>query len=265
MSMFAATLACGGGGGQDDGDDSSTGTGSTSGATTTVSTSVTVTGGSVTATTTAMTTVGTTTTPTPEPCCTPQTVGGCAEDPAIAECVCATDRYCCEVIWDDVCVEKISQFGCGICDVGPGTVTTSPDTGDTDGPANIGPCCSEHPETGCEVPTLAECVCNFDPSCCFETWHSGCVDAIDSQGCGVCPPTGSDTTTTASTTMTTSATTGDPPDNSEACCTTHQSTGCEYPAIADCVCAEFPGCCSDEWDQTCVDAVGDLACGVCPP
>jgi hypothetical protein len=199
------------------------------------------------------TSVGTTEPPIGEPCCTPQAVGGCAEDPAIAECVCETDRYCCEVIWDDVCVQKVVSLGCGSCDPGPGTVTTSADTGTT-GPENVGPCCDAHPETGCEVPTVSECVCAYQPECCLDSWRQNCVEAVGTYGCGVCPPEGTST----------SETTGGPPDNSEACCAVHASTGCEYPSIADCVCLQYPACCTEAWDQLCVDSVNDLGCGVCP-
>jgi hypothetical protein len=255
VGSFALALACGGGSQGDEGSGSSSDTDTTTtGTTATVTTAVTATGMTTTLTS-ATTTVGTTTSPPGEPCCAPQGGPGCAEDPAIADCVCETDRYCCETNWDDVCVSRVVELGCGVCD--PGPITTSPDTGDvTTGvpPDNVGPCCETHPETGCEVQSVSECVCNYLPECCDDAWRDVCVGAVDGFGCGVCPH-GTETTST----------TGLPPDNSEACCTTHASTGCEYPAIADCVCTSYPGCCADGWDQTCVDAVDTLGCGVCPP
>lgn len=261
-----SVVACGGGGGGDGGgtDGSDTTDGTTGGETTTVATMTTgpqptTTGVSVTAT---VTTVGPSDTGSVDgPCCAASGQPGCAEDPGIAECVCEVDRFCCESVWDDVCAEKVVSLGCGICDPGPSTVTvtTSPTTSDVttgEPPDNVGACCTEHPETGCELPAISDCVCAAEPSCCNDEWHQGCVDAVDAYGCGVCPPDPSDTT---------DPDTGIPPDNTESCCSTHASTGCEYEAIADCVCAENPACCDIAWDEECIDAVGALGCGVCPP
>jgi hypothetical protein len=44
-------------------------------------------------------------------CCAPTGVPGCG-DPFIAACVCFQDNYCCEVEWDDVCVELAYDCGC---------------------------------------------------------------------------------------------------------------------------------------------------------
>ncbi|MBC8067206.1 MAG: hypothetical protein IAG13_02640 [Deltaproteobacteria bacterium] len=265
---FSIVLACNGGGGGDgggtdtDGSSGDTGTSVTIGTTTATSTTVGTTFG------TTMTTTATTDTGSVEgPCCSARGEAGCSEDPAIAECVCETDRYCCETTWDDVCGDKVEALGCGVCEPGSTTVsTTSPSTTMTtadvttgDPPDNIGPCCAAHPETGCEIPGLSECVCNFEPQCCGDEWDETCVDAVDDYGCGVCPP---DPTTT---TATTDTDTGPPPDNTEGCCITHASTGCEYPSIADCVCAANPECCIEGWSDACIDAVGDLGCGICPP
>jgi hypothetical protein len=263
--------ACGGGGGGDgDGTDGSDTTGSTSVDATSVATMTTTgpqpttTGVSVSATVT----VGTSETGTvPEPCCTASNVPGCAEDPGIAECVCEVDRFCCESVWDEVCAEKVVALGCGVCDPGPSTMTTTAGTTLTSSdvttgqpPDNVGACCSEHPETGCELAAISECVCDAEPSCCTDEWHAGCVDAVDANGCGVCPPDPTDTTVS-----TTDPDTGVPPDNTESCCAPHDSTGCEYPAIAECVCNEDPACCDIAWTEECIDAVGALGCGVCPP
>jgi hypothetical protein len=270
---LSLVLACNGGGGSDGG-----GTDTDDGGNTDTS------GGSVTlGTTTASTTLGTTTFSTTTattttadtgsvegPCCAARNEAGCSDDPEIAACVCETDRYCCETIWDDVCGDKVEQFGCGICEPGTTTFTTTVSTTDptdvttddvTTGepPQNVGACCAAHPETGCEIPGLAECVCTFDPECCSDGWDDSCVAGVDDFGCGVCPP---DPTTVTSDSETD---TGPPPDNTESCCTVHESTGCEYPSIADCVCAVNAECCVSSWQEACIAAVGELGCGVCPP
>lgn len=244
--VLMMTPACRDGGKSDDGDDSSTTDTTTSTSSTTIGTTMSTTA-STTLTTTATVTSVTTTGPIGEPCCTPLGVPSCAEDPEIAECVCESDRYCCEVIWDDVCVERVTSLGCGICDPGTDVTTGTP-------PDNVGSCCSPHPETGCEIESVSACVCDGEPSCCDDGWHEGCVEAVGFFGCGVCPVDPS-----------TSTDTGVPPDNTEGCCFSHDSTGCEYPAIAECVCGSLPGCCDDEWSESCVDAIGELGCGICPP
>jgi hypothetical protein len=261
-------VACNGGGGQGDGETAGTdtdATGETGGLSMSAGPQPTTTGVTVTGT---VTTVGPSDTGSVDgPCCAARNEPGCAEDPAIAACVCEVDRFCCESVWDDVCAEKVAALGCGVCDPGPSTttMTTTATTNDvttsdvTTGtpPDNVGPCCSPHPETGCEHESLSECVCANEPSCCDEGWHEGCVAGVDAFGCGVCPADPTDATTETDT--------GTPPDNTESCCTVHESTGCEYEAIADCVCAEHPACCDIGWDDSCIDAVGALGCGVCPP
>lgn len=47
-------------------------------------------------------------------CCSPQLSGGCADD-AIVSCVCSVDDYCCNVAWDELCVEAVDILECGGC------------------------------------------------------------------------------------------------------------------------------------------------------
>ncbi len=35
---------------------------------------------------------------------------------AVSDCVCASDSYCCEFIWDGICVEEVEGLGCGVCE-----------------------------------------------------------------------------------------------------------------------------------------------------
>ncbi len=36
-------------------------------------------------------------------------------DETITACVCAADRYCCLIQWDEVCVSEVDILGCGTC------------------------------------------------------------------------------------------------------------------------------------------------------
>jgi hypothetical protein len=48
------------------------------------------------------------------------------------------------------------------------------------------------------------------------------------------------------------------------CCTPHpQTPGCRDPDITTCVCHWLPYCCSDGWDEDCVEAVQVEGCGYC--
>lgn len=68
-------------------------------------------------------------------CCLPSMLPGC-DDPGIAECVCGIDVYCCETIWDGLCVGQVDELGCGACS----NVTTSgTDDAGTDGGTGVDP------------------------------------------------------------------------------------------------------------------------------
>jgi hypothetical protein len=48
-------------------------------------------------------------------CCASHMTPSC-DNTDVAECVCASDGFCCEVFWDQVCVDKVEELGCGPCD-----------------------------------------------------------------------------------------------------------------------------------------------------
>jgi hypothetical protein len=39
---------------------------------------------------------------------------GC-DNPSIEACVCAQDYICCDFGWDEICVDEVTDFGCGSC------------------------------------------------------------------------------------------------------------------------------------------------------
>ena len=48
-------------------------------------------------------------------CCEAHALPGCADD-AVEACVCAQDEFCCNQGWDDLCVQEVTMFGCGVCE-----------------------------------------------------------------------------------------------------------------------------------------------------
>jgi len=65
---------------------------------------------------------------------------------------------------------------------------------------------------------------------------------VVTQGCGTCEGIG-----------------GDGP-----CCEPHDNPGCDDDAVEACVCNQDIECCTQAWDQLCVDAVEQESCGRCP-
>jgi hypothetical protein len=48
------------------------------------------------------------------------------------------------------------------------------------------------------------------------------------------------------------------------CCTPHEGAGCTGDTVEACVCAQDDFCCTEQWDDLCVAAVGDRGCAACP-
>jgi hypothetical protein len=55
-------------------------------------------------------------------CCTEHAAWGC-EDPAVQDCVCLQDPYCCSTAWDSTCVLEVGELGCGYCSDGEAATT----------------------------------------------------------------------------------------------------------------------------------------------
>jgi hypothetical protein len=53
----------------------------------------------------------------PGDCCFAKGGPGCFP-PEVAQCVCATDSYCCTTAWDNICVNEVDSLGCGFCGTG---------------------------------------------------------------------------------------------------------------------------------------------------
>lgn len=104
-------------------------------------------------------------------CCAPSNAPGCP-DPEAEACVCAMDPYCCDVAWDDACVEIATWSDCAACRV--------PD------PPPPDDCCLGLGGHGCEDEYVQDCVCEMDPYCCDVAWDEACAEQVDLHGCGAC-------------------------------------------------------------------------------
>ena len=127
-------------------------------------------------------------------CCQPHETPGC-DDPAVQACVCAEDAYCCEQMWDDICVDEVTSLGCGNCggdgpqcgngecEGGENCGVCPQDCGECDGQ---GDCCAPHETPGCNDPGIQKCVCDLDAFCCAEMWDEICVEEVEAENCGQC-------------------------------------------------------------------------------
>ncbi len=61
-------------------------------------------------------------------CCETSSKPGCI-DPAVMQCVCAIDAYCCKTAWDSLCVGEVTSEGCGVCAGGGDGGGSGPDAG----------------------------------------------------------------------------------------------------------------------------------------
>jgi hypothetical protein len=170
-------------------------------------------------------------------CCAANGTPGCL-DAAIAACVCADDAFCCETEWDDVCVDEVSDLGCGQC--GGGSDFCPGYTGSSS-------CC----KTGNPCDWANDNICDCNGSCAWDGGDCGggepCGDGICAvdEDCATCPDDcgwcGGD---------------GD-------CCADNGTPGCDNPAVESCVCADDAYCCETKWDGICAGEVESMGCGSC--
>jgi hypothetical protein len=158
-------------------------------------------------------------------CCSANGTPGCGNFACCLE-VCATDPFCCDVIWDSLCA-SVANGTCGVCGAGcPGD----------------GNCCSANGTPGCDNVGCCVQVCASDPYCCDTEWDETCALAAQ----GMCPPCSS----------------GCPGGGD--CCFDNGTPGCEDEACCELVCDLDPFCCTSMWDGVCAGHALDL-CLVCQP
>jgi len=105
-------------------------------------------------------------------CCSAHGSASCA-DPACCGAVCEFDPYCCDTVWDELCVMSAQEI-CGC--VVPLTC----------GVPGAGPCFEAHGGVGCDDASCCDSVCAIDPFCCSLVWDAICVSEAE-EFCGVCP------------------------------------------------------------------------------
>ena len=166
-------------------------------------------------------------TPTPTPggdCCSPHPGTGC-DVSACQACVCGGDPTCCNMVWDATCVAEASSDCLSDCPcTAPPTETPAPT------PTPGGDCCTAHGGSQCDDSACEACVCDLDPECCRGVWDADCASqaAVECAPACACPGTGD-------------------------CCEAHGGVSCDDVRCKTCVCDVDAACCTDGWDQTCVD------------
>jgi hypothetical protein len=168
------------------------------------------------------------------PCDVRHTTPGC-NDPQCASAICsiAGFEYCCLNRWDTNCVQAAEALCIGLY-VCPGP----------------GDCEKAHATPLCDDPSCCNAVCAYDPACCRIEWDAGCATLaittcrvpIESSSYWSCPCEGS---------CFTARTEEDP------------SPGCNDASCCAVVCRIDETCCTENWDETCVD-LASFYCGAEP-
>lgn len=229
------------------------------------------------------------------PCCEPHDFPGC-DEPEINDCVCLEDPFCCEVMWDGICVSQVNNLGCGFCEIPPcgndiceSGLEDCINCPEDCGPCPVGDCCKPHDFPGCEDPFVMLCVCSNDLYCCDIEWDELCVQSVNEfdcgtcdlpavcedgqceepedcqtcpEDCGPCPPVCGDEECWQGDENCNSC----PQDCGDCvgeCCEVNLTPGCEDPGITACVCETDFYCCDSSWDIMCVKEVEQYGCGEC--
>ncbi len=152
-----------------------------------------------------------------ESCTDVHTTPGCS-DPLCCAAICANDPFCCDVFWDQQCVD---QF-CPEC------------VGGADGPQSCpgcGDCFETNSTPGCGIEDCCSKVCEADSLCCHPEfgWDNVCVGLALDLCLEECP--------------------GDGP-----CDQAHLGVGCDDKECCQDVCIADSFCCNEEfgWDHVCV-------------
>lgn len=154
-------------------------------------------------------------------CCEVSGAPGCNDD-AVSACVCELDSFCCQVAFDELCV-NLALTSCG------GTCGNAGAESD---------CCSASAAPGCTDQTVHDCMCATDLGCCTSGFDDVCVaQAIAECGAQCSLP---------------------PPESN--CCSSSPVPGCTVPEVQECVCGIDPFCCAGSFDPNCA-ALAESQCG----
>ena len=196
-------------------------------------------------------------------CCVSNGSPGC-NDTVCCESVCLADPFCCNSVWDGICVSQALSV-CAVCQTGAccfgdfpnqsctdaitalecaaaggvyqGDDTTCDAAGCVDLCPGEGSCYEPNGTPGCNDAACCKTVCAADAFCCNVEWDSLCVDQAF-ELCGGCgAPAAGD------------------------CCVSNGSPGCNDTVCCESVCLADPFCCNVTWDSICTGVAEDL-CGV---
>ena len=186
-------------------------------------------------------------------CCQEHEFPGCA-DPDVMWCVCEMDPFCCEVMWDGLCVDEAQQCGaqCGCVPNCQGKQCGADGCGGSCGQCPPGTQCNNQGQCGgpnacgngwCQQGQGENCkTCPQDCGPCAacgdgECWGDGESCITCPQDCGAC---------------------------AGSCCQAQNGPGCENIEVMKCVCAMDPYCCDTAWDGICVSEAQQDCGADCP-
>ncbi len=152
-------------------------------------------------------------------CCEAHEGFGC-EDQACQSCVCESDSYCCDVMWDGVCSACADSVECCGDQCACSQEAVDP------------VCCDATDSPGCVAgPECEFCVCSLSPECCDVAWDAECVLAASTECFPDCGCAGV---------------------LSQDCCEgSTEAVGCNEISCAYCVCEVDNACCTTLWDEDC--------------
>jgi hypothetical protein len=225
-------------------------------------------------------------------------VVGEALDPTCSECagtVCAVDSFCCQVFWDDICVSEAMQMCDGGCGDTCGNGVCEPGETPESCPVDCGVAC-EHDECEPGLPLPPDCsscvadVCAADDFCCTQYWDRLCVQEAEEMcglvcegcahdecqmgapleaGCDTCTDTVCAVDAYCCTTAWDSRCIAESNDmcgnQCEEClhsvCTVGENLSPSCDPCVQAVCAADDYCCTNTWDQRCIDDANEI-CGI---
>lgn len=169
-----------------------------------------------------------------ESCSKVHEAGGCESSECCIQ-VCAVDPVCCDIGWDNTCVQWSQQF-CPSC-----------------GSPTVGNCCWPHFGPFCDDAACCESVCAVDDYCCTTSWDATCVlyanATCELPNC-LCGDAGAGL-----------------------CKTVHNTPGCDDFECCTNVCYSDAFCCAVAWDYACtkltdqicetIDTCGNVGKGSC--
>ena len=186
-----------------------------------------------------------------------------SSDPGVTECVCALDAYCCDIEWDDQCVDE-AQEECGAgCDCSGLACDTSADCGC---PSNV--CDGQWAcvDGGCELTGALECpgsvgqcvvsTCDADAGACVETTNDEACNDFDPCTADSC--NGDTAQCEYIVDEMCGVVLGD-----QHPCSASVAPGANDEDTVTCVCGLDAFCCESSWDAVCVTEAQTECGAVC--